>query len=278
MFASRELSVSLLLFLILVHDSATQQYPAIVEFDVVFPRNETYAPTALMPIVFAIQNPKAVVPLTMTIKWDIGRFGAEPEWLDTGVVDLADVNLSTNPFFVILGAQGLDTEGIYAVHWTVKSANCSGDTYHMTIGGDNETHFSISSNGSQPSLVTGADTCPDKTITYNITGTTLDTEDSGFNSRRNRCAIISDQRPPANPCAINIDEAQASSMSSAMSAAATCATDTPSPTGGCLTPPAPPASTTKASLASKLRSGGMNLTGVLFGLGLGLLFWALQYQ
>jgi hypothetical protein len=52
-----------------------QTYPAIVEYDVIFPRNDTYAPVAVMPVVFAIQNPQAGVPLQFEINWWIYENG-----------------------------------------------------------------------------------------------------------------------------------------------------------------------------------------------------------
>jgi hypothetical protein len=49
--------------------SEAQVDPLSVEFDVVFPRNDTYAPISLMPIVFTLQNPQAslIIGLQMWI-------------------------------------------------------------------------------------------------------------------------------------------------------------------------------------------------------------------
>ena len=77
-----------LIFLLLACSSATQTYPATVEFDVVFPLNDTYAPVALFPIVFAIQNPQAAVPLLLNIEWYLGRLGSSGGLLTGGQVDL----------------------------------------------------------------------------------------------------------------------------------------------------------------------------------------------
>lgn len=43
----------------------------IFEVDLLFPRNETYAPQALMPIVFALQNSTLAGPLAAFITWEL---------------------------------------------------------------------------------------------------------------------------------------------------------------------------------------------------------------
>ncbi|KAH8673383.1 hypothetical protein BX600DRAFT_433014 [Xylariales sp. PMI_506] len=88
--------------------------PTIVEFDVVFPRNETYAPTDLLPIVFTLQNPNVSISLVLDIVWFIGKVGSGEDWLETGYIDfgtgsqkfgagLATPNISTlaNPASLI---------------------------------------------------------------------------------------------------------------------------------------------------------------------------------
>src|SRR5207244_4320386 len=43
--------------------AAQAAVPGVVEVDLIFPRNDTYAPLPGMPIVFAIQNPQLVASL-----------------------------------------------------------------------------------------------------------------------------------------------------------------------------------------------------------------------
>jgi hypothetical protein len=43
--------------------ATTTLTPGIFEVDLLFPRNETYTPQALMPVVFAMQNPTLASPL-----------------------------------------------------------------------------------------------------------------------------------------------------------------------------------------------------------------------
>lgn len=51
---------------------ASHTIAAPFEVDLLFPRNETYAPSWLMPIVFAVQNPPLTVPpLSASIEWAV---------------------------------------------------------------------------------------------------------------------------------------------------------------------------------------------------------------
>jgi len=123
--------MSVIILIMLAKEAMTQVYPGTVEFDVVFPRNDTYAPVDLMPIIFAIQNPKAVEPLMPSIQWNIGRVGVSEDWLDTGLVDdLIWANFSTNPYFIVLSTDKLNfKEGYFAFHRTFFSHNCSIDSF-----------------------------------------------------------------------------------------------------------------------------------------------------
>jgi hypothetical protein len=93
--------VNLMLVLALASSALAQTYPAIVEYDVIFPRNDTYAPVAVMPVVFAIQNPQAGVPLQFEIgRWIYENGGHENPLLnplDRKFEDLAWANFSTDP-------------------------------------------------------------------------------------------------------------------------------------------------------------------------------------
>jgi hypothetical protein len=106
----------LIFLLALTCGSVAQTYPATVEFDVIFPRNDTYAPVELMPVVFAIQNPQAAVPLTLGIEWSIGRIGSSEDSLAGGLIDLTWANFSSDPYFVVLSTNQLNgTEGSFGL-------------------------------------------------------------------------------------------------------------------------------------------------------------------
>ena len=48
-------------------------FPTTVEVDLVFPRNDTYAPSAIFPVVLAVHNAHAAVALDPNIRWYIDR-------------------------------------------------------------------------------------------------------------------------------------------------------------------------------------------------------------
>lgn len=49
---------------------------AVVEVDLVFPRNDTYS-TGSIPLLFAVQNSALAVPLTMSISWIVREYGGD---------------------------------------------------------------------------------------------------------------------------------------------------------------------------------------------------------
>jgi hypothetical protein len=53
--------------------AAEVTFPTTVEVDLVFPRNDTYAPSAIFPIVLAVHNAHAAVALDPQIRWYIDR-------------------------------------------------------------------------------------------------------------------------------------------------------------------------------------------------------------
>src|SRR3978361_1099068 len=84
----------------------TEAFPQTVEIDLIFPRNETYAPTAYFPIVFAIQNYAPAWPWHLAIDWALN--GADGKTLGA-VSDMEGgmessgtaITSSTEPFFMI---------------------------------------------------------------------------------------------------------------------------------------------------------------------------------
>ena len=58
-----------LLLVLFTNLSSTQTFPSIAEVELLFPRNDTYAPTVLIPMVFAIQSFPAAAPLNITLDW-----------------------------------------------------------------------------------------------------------------------------------------------------------------------------------------------------------------
>ncbi|PGH11140.1 hypothetical protein AJ80_07242 [Polytolypa hystricis UAMH7299] len=178
--------------------AATPSFPVTVEFDLIFPRNETYATMAPMPIIFAIQNPELARTLDL---WN---------------------NLLLN------------REGAFRITWHVTSRNCSyhHDNYYIennileessTIA--NWVDFSIKMGAQQPDLlITGS--CNKSRLsdgaTYNVTGLLDAPAPVGIapsrNDNRPSCAVIASvsPSPTADPCWAKVDASAAASISASM--------------------------------------------------------------
>ncbi|KAH8819150.1 hypothetical protein F5884DRAFT_743574 [Xylogone sp. PMI_703] len=88
-----------LLLTLLASESLAQTFPSIPEVDFIFPRNDTCAPTPLMPVVFAIQNPSAANTLDLLLMWTISsvnctQFSSSPGHIP-GYVQVNNVTFAT---------------------------------------------------------------------------------------------------------------------------------------------------------------------------------------
>jgi hypothetical protein len=272
---------SLILLLVLTCGSAAQTYPATVEFDLVFPRNDTFAPAELMPLIFAIQNPKATVALPFAIEWSIARVGVGILFGDTFTPSWANYSTDPDPYFIYTWTPFLNsTEGTFSLLWVLHSGNCSnGIPSGIPILGGSQTNnfmeFTLKKGAQQQSLVTGPDTCPTEYVTFNVTGT-MPVEDIVDFSFYDTCAVLAPQPPPANPCAVKVNDTIASSISAIITASA-CTTPLvpagvtahPVLSSGCPTPSG------QTSLAVRSNFGGMGLSGVAVGSFLSLLILGL---
>jgi hypothetical protein len=190
--------------------------PGIFEVDSLFPRNSTYTPQALMPIVFALQNPTLASSLEATLFWDLweGNNRSSPGSVVGGAMELAIMNLSSSdPLLVTRLVNTIAyPDGFWTLSWNLLINNCSqpeGSPQGMfTLS--NATIFTTSTSGEAPDLVaaTSADMC----------GTT---EASAFDvtSFGTTCGVLGPS-PATNPCAATINPAAASSIYAAATAAA----------------------------------------------------------
>ncbi|EFZ03084.1 hypothetical protein X797_005831 [Metarhizium robertsii] len=205
--------------------AADASKPETVEVDLVFPHNDTYAPAALMPLVFAVQNFPASRPLFLQIDFDIFH---TPSWNTTiqqGIIFLNHANYSTNAstlHFVYDWTTRLNnTEGSWAMWWGVYSANCT-DTgrapgpLKLDLNYKrNLVHFSTKHGAQQPDLVAASkDGVCDKTtgVAFNITEVK---EVSWFNRQsvdHDVCPILAPEAPKPNPCLAKVNATTASSI------------------------------------------------------------------
>ncbi|KAK4149052.1 hypothetical protein C8A00DRAFT_19218 [Chaetomidium leptoderma] len=211
--------------------------PATVEVDIVFPRNETYAPTPVLPLVFAIQNLAAASSIgPLEITWLIMKLGSDQPIAGNQTVDKTD---STDPHYVNLWTGDLDgaeSAGTYQLYWMVYYLACSGqkDNAGLSSGsrGNNFT-FTLDPGAQQPDLSADLDACPAQSATIVIE----EAWPVNVEPPRDACGVVSRSRsqPSANPCAVKLDSAAASSIAAEVTASA-CAASPPALTRGCPDP------------------------------------------
>ena len=199
-------------------------FPATVEVDLIFPRNETYAPSDIFPLVFAFQN-SALAPsldpgFDLTI-WDLNsNLTYDPS------LALTNTNFSgSDPKFVYTSITNLPASK-YRLVWDFGAGNCSnirGANSDRPAGGfrSNSIEFAVQSGAQQPDIApTAAEDASCSNIT-NFAFNLIDTQPVGSPSLydgRNSCAIFSDTSPfvAGNPCAVKVSSQVASSISTAL--------------------------------------------------------------
>lgn len=212
--------------LALLLDATTFDQPQTVELDLTFPRNETYAPSPIFPILWTIQNSLHANPLDIQILYDI----ANAQTWDGGSGDVLDIgrdkNLSTSdPYFLSDFSVDLNTEATWMLRYTVLTLLCPKpgssfmDDEPVSFGDPVQTnalYFTTKKRAKQPDLAAAADsdTCAQiPSTTFNITGT-MDVSGYDFEMDPDSCASISPSTPsPApNPCQVQVPSATASSI------------------------------------------------------------------
>ncbi|KAH6855748.1 hypothetical protein B0I37DRAFT_365628 [Chaetomium sp. MPI-CAGE-AT-0009] len=193
----------------------------VLEVDLIFPRNETYAPTDSFPIVFAFQNPELAWYLNTDISYTIRNWSY---FLGDNVMsghDLRWTNWSTHdPYFVAnFFDEPFAVEGQWRLTWADPDdpriiANFSRWSVDFTI-----------SNGGQPVDLVAAtaddEKCPvELGAAIRVTGETKAVGEFGVWSGGDTCAVldISSPTPTPNPCAVKIDSATAASISASWTA------------------------------------------------------------
>lgn len=232
------------------YSAMAQTFPATAEFDVVFPRNDTYAPVAIMPIVFAIQNPALGIPLSLSIHWQLRKAGSSPsenQILENHAESLLPDDPSTNnPYLIIRHSRELNnTEGDFFLWWQVYYGSCSTPINSTSGLGSqgwnrnyNTTYFKIATGAQQPSVVTEPDNCFIQSTTFNFTQT-LDVSGEDY-------AVIAEPAPIATPCTVTINATLASGISASITSSA-CRGSPPSLASIC---------STKKGTAAKTNIGG----------------------
>ena len=239
--------------------------PSIFEVDLLFPRNETYTPQALMPIVFAMQNPTLASPLGALIFWELweGNNRSSPGAVNGGL-ELNLDNLSfSDPLFVTRFPNTLPyPDGSWTLTWSLQVTNCtappkqSNDTDAIQLS--STTVFTVSSSGQAPDLVaaTSADMCGTaEAYAFDMTSSSDECGSPGG---------LLGPSPTTNPCAASIDAAAASSIYAAATAFACSPLELPlNPNVTCPTVSAKPSTSSHTTAASTLLALLATLTALI---------------
>ncbi|KAJ4854214.1 uncharacterized protein T069G_11193 [Trichoderma breve] len=188
--------------------------PATLEVDLLFPRNETYAPSWLMPVVFAVQNSSLAVPLDVQIQWTMweGNNTRSPGSIGLGGYDVAgDVagarSTPKNPYLISDAVNTISyPDGVWTLAWYVQYNSCEYNDPEgpwTTYSENFTTVFTVSKSGKAIDLeaATSSDVCgAAQAQAFNITSP-------------GKCDSSFGPSPTTNPCAATIDSAAASSIS-----------------------------------------------------------------
>jgi hypothetical protein len=208
----------------------------VLEIDLLFPRNETYAPHTRFPVVFALRNPHLAQHLRPEINWAIVNATEPPRHrLAEGIHrSFLPNETSQEPYFVYDFPNLRGHEGPVHLSWWAVWISCNssssepafevGGTDFSTLGID----FTIKSGGQSVDLVAATarndeQTCAQPGVAINVTDETkwvpndlLDIHDYGDAT----CAVLasSSPTPTANPCQVEITSAAAESMWASLAA------------------------------------------------------------
>ncbi|GKZ29773.1 hypothetical protein AbraIFM66950_006403 [Aspergillus brasiliensis] len=206
--------------------------PGVTEVDLIFPRNESFSPSPLTPIVFAIQNPSLLSSLNPTISYNIERVyvDVDESYITAGVIHLSRLNYTTSdPYFLYWSVSTLDIEGTFRFAWEILMNNCSLSqqsdaltfAYLNTIR--HQFYFSTKNGTSSPdiSAATEGGTC-EKSVAQAVQVPELwevpTSQTSSWGAPS--CAPTVGPSPTPSPCQVKIDSTAAASISAALTATA----------------------------------------------------------
>ncbi|KAI4706267.1 hypothetical protein J4E89_009001 [Alternaria sp. Ai002NY15] len=214
-------------------DAAASETSGVVEVDLVFPRNDTYAPAPYVPIVFAVRNPELATLLGLHLSfqvWNItngsivdeGSFG---DHYRDGTLNWTDTS-SSDPELVYRHYTELNIEGKWMLNWFLRWSNCTYDPLREIHYRDSQGQrfgsgikFTTKKTAQGIDLVdaTKDQSCPgDQGIAVNVVDTTKVT--GGSYGVGEQCAILDNSTVTPTPCQVKIDAASATSMAVALTA------------------------------------------------------------
>ncbi|KAJ5595198.1 uncharacterized protein N7459_001406 [Penicillium hispanicum] len=201
--------------LITMGNATVTPIPGVFEVDLISPRNATYTPQSLMPIVFALQNPTLDYTLGASISWDLweGNNRTSPGSITGGLLEpVTSLTYppASDPLFVTRFINTMAyPDGFWTFAWSLQLYHCSppGCTT-KSITTNNAIVFTVSQSGQASDLVaaTSFDVCGTmQAYAFNVT------------SVQETYGVLGPS-PTTNPCAATINASAASSISAAATA------------------------------------------------------------
>lgn len=243
---------------LLTCSGTVQAASGMLEVDLVFPQNDTYAPEPIIPVAFAIQHPELARNLKPSISFSIIPYGTGNHSIANGYYDLTWANFTSSDPYMEYGEslEGLNTEGTWLLDWTLSVDTCylSDGKVHGGIDSYRRQLVFTTQNGAKRPDLTAAtsdDTCANSQGTIvNITQT-LDTAERLQNGTS--CVVLSETTSTSSPCGVHIEASAASSVSASLTNRA-CAVQTAS---WCPKP-------VKKGAAGRLMAPSLVVSGVVF--------------
>jgi hypothetical protein len=221
----------------------------VLEVDLTFPGNETYAPTDRFPVVFAFQNFERARYLNPEITYTMWNLDDRNETL-TRYHDFHDFNWANwtdqDPYLAYEYFGIFEKQGRWRVSWTLSWQSCDEDAfenhpvsaYNMIRNTSTwATLFTTQSSASKVDLVaaTANKTCPGEYgVTINVTDKTMQVPMgvtwSGGRYTNDTCAVVasSSPTPTPDPCRVHIDKTTVASMEASLHARYCRSIDPPS--------------------------------------------------
>lgn len=216
----------------------------VVEVDVVFPRNDTYAPNGWMPIIFTFQN-KGLAPfLNPTISFIVRNIANDSDGHVGEYSFLRWANYTDSEPVLLYRFFDLDKEASWVLMYEITWQSCTNETLSPLTSGDdvvtnitdNFIEFTTKAGAQELNLaaITASDNnCPAAAgVAINVTGTL-----EAVNDWTGRCAVVASPDPTVtpDPCQASINSAAEASISASMTAWA-CLYDEISPPPGIICP------------------------------------------
>ncbi|EEU49013.1 uncharacterized protein NECHADRAFT_75749 [Fusarium vanettenii 77-13-4] len=201
----------------------------LVEIDLVFPRNETYNPSPLMPIVFSYRNIELVPLLRPMITFEIWDYNNSSGPIYDSPREAPLINhSSSDPYFQHSLMYPLNLEGTWGLRFYVYWTNCVKDgegslgfnpyTIHRTNVTNVAIIFTTKGPSKQIDLVaaTSNKTCAAPAGIAIDIASTDNTFDSTGEYEKDRCPWVTSSPTEADSCAVTIGAAAASSIADSM--------------------------------------------------------------